>query len=62
MKPLVLVTNDDGIDSRGLWAIAQAVMPLGDVLVVAPHRQWSGCGRAMPSDVSFAVKIGRAHV
>ena len=34
-KPLILVTNDDGIDSKGLWAAVEAVLPLGEVLVVA---------------------------
>ncbi len=56
MKPLVLVTNDDGIRSRGLWAVAEAVLPSCEVLVVAPERQWSGCGRSMPSDVTCAVR------
>ncbi len=56
MNPLILITNDDGIASRGLWAVAEAVLPLGRILVVAPERQWSGCGRSMPTDVTFAVK------
>jgi 5'-nucleotidase len=47
-----MVTNDDGIDSSGLWAVVKAVLPLGEVLVVAPDRQWSGGGRSMPRDVS----------
>lgn len=42
--PLILVTNDDGIDSAGLWAVAEAVLHLGDVLVVAPDRD-NGEGR-----------------
>lgn len=50
--PLILVVNDDGITSPGLWAATKALMPLGDVLVVAPNRQWSGAGRAMPHDVT----------
>ncbi len=51
-KPLILITNDDGITSPGLRAAARAAMPLGDVLVVAPTRQWSGAGRSMPHDVN----------
>jgi 5'-nucleotidase len=47
-KPLILVTNDDGIESEGLWAVVEAVASLGEVLVVAPDRQWSGGGRSMP--------------
>lgn len=47
-RPLILVTNDDGIASPGLCAAVQAAMPLGELLVVAPNRQWSGGGRSMP--------------
>ncbi len=51
-KHLILVTNDDGIASDGLRAAVEALLPLGDVVVVAPDRQWSGAGRAMPRQVS----------
>lgn len=47
-NPLILITNDDGITSPGLQAAARAAMPLGELLVVAPDRQWSGAGRSMP--------------
>ena len=50
--PLILVTNDDGIDSVGLWAAVEALLPLGEVFVVAPDRQWSGGGRSMPPNVT----------
>ena len=47
-KPQILLTNDDGIDSPGLWAAAEALSPLGYVWVVAPREQSSGAGRSMP--------------
>jgi len=47
-NPLILITNDDGFASPGLRAAVQAALPLGEVLVVAPDRQWSGAGRSMP--------------
>lgn len=47
-RPLVLVTNDDGITSPGLAAAVEAVLPLGDVLVAAPARQQTSMGRAFP--------------
>ena len=50
--PLILVTNDDGIGSEGLWATVEALLPLGEVMVVAPDRQWSGGGRSMPPHVT----------
>ena len=51
-RPLILVTNDDGFGSEGLWAAVEAVLPLGEVLVVAPDRQWSVRGRSMPHHVT----------
>jgi 5'-nucleotidase len=47
--PLVLVTSDNGIASEGLWAAAEALLSIGEVLVVAPDRQGSGGRRSMPS-------------
>ncbi len=49
-KPVqILLTNDDGIQSPGLWAAASALSELGYVHVVAPRDQFSGAGRSMPS-------------
>ncbi|HHY42069.1 MAG TPA: 5'/3'-nucleotidase SurE [Thermoanaerobacterales bacterium] len=48
MRPLILVTNDDGILSPGLQAAAEAVCELGDLLIVAPRFQQSGMGRSFP--------------
>ncbi|MBN2084253.1 MAG: 5'/3'-nucleotidase SurE [Anaerolineales bacterium] len=47
-RPAILLTNDDGIESRGLWAAAEALTQVGEVTVVAPSRQWSGAGRSFP--------------
>ncbi len=47
-RPQILLTNDDGIDSRGLWAAAEALSALGFVTVCAPREQYSGAGRSMP--------------
>ncbi len=46
MKPLILITNDDGVESPGLRAAAEAVVDIADVLVVAPDKQQSTMGRA----------------
>ncbi|WP_148882337.1 5'/3'-nucleotidase SurE [Thermococcus aciditolerans] len=45
--PRILITNDDGIYSRGLRAAVEAVKDLGEVYVVAPLFQRSASGRAM---------------
>jgi 5'-nucleotidase len=47
-RPLILFTNDDGIDSPGLWASAGAFADSYDVLIVAPIEQQSGTGRSLP--------------
>lgn len=44
----ILLTNDDGIDSPGLWTAAEALSELGFVNVVAPRDQGSGTGRSLP--------------
>jgi len=43
----ILITNDDGIDSPGLWALAKAMSRLGQTLVVAPDKQQSGVGTSV---------------
>jgi 5'-nucleotidase len=43
-RPRILVTNDDGIDSLGLLALAQALASVGDVVVVAPETNQSAVG------------------
>ena len=43
----ILVTNDDGIDSPGLWALVEAMSRVGETLVVAPDRQQSGVGTSV---------------
>jgi len=47
-KPQILLTNDDGIKSPGLWAAAEALSALGFVTVAAPRDQSSGTGRSLP--------------
>ena len=43
-RPRILVTNDDGIESRGLLVLKQALDPIGDVTVVAPDTNQSAVG------------------
>lgn len=47
-KPQILLTNDDGILSPGLWAAASALEAIGFVHVVAPREQSTGMGRSLP--------------
>lgn len=43
----ILLTNDDGIDSVGLHVLARAMRPHGDVVIVAPDKEYSGAGAAL---------------
>jgi 5'-nucleotidase len=43
-RPRILVTNDDGVESRGLLALKQALEPLGEVYVLAPDTNQSAVG------------------
>lgn len=52
----ILLTNDDGIHSPGLWAAASALSGLGYVTLAAPLYQHTGAGRSMP-----ASSAGRIH-
>ncbi len=46
-KPLILVTNDDGIYAPGLEQLAKALDAIGEVWVYAPDRQQSGVGHSV---------------
>ena len=43
----ILVTNDDGIESKGLHALVEAVADFGEVVVIAPAFEYSGSGAAL---------------
>lgn len=47
MRPLILVTNDDGVHSHGIAALQNAMSEVGDVYVVAPDRERSAVGHAL---------------
>lgn len=46
-KPLILVTNDDGISAPGLRTLIKVMNTIGDVVVVAPDSPQSGMGHAI---------------
>ena len=46
-KPVILVTNDDGINAPGIRALVDAVRGLGKIIVVAPDKPQSGMGHAI---------------
>src|SRR6187551_2124925 len=46
-RPLILVSNDDGITSKGILTLINVMKQLGDVIVVAPDGPQSGMGHAI---------------
>ena len=46
-KPLILVSNDDGITAKGIRVLVSIMKKLGDVVVVAPDSPQSGMGHAI---------------
>jgi 5'-nucleotidase len=61
-RPHILLTNDDGIRSPGLWAAAAALSKLGFVTVTAPRDQSSGMGRSMPKTSDGIIHEQRIQV
>lgn len=43
----ILITNDDGVYAKGLWALVEAVKDVGEVIVVAPDREQSAVGTSV---------------
>jgi len=46
-KPLILVSNDDGVNAKGLRLLVELMQDLGEVVVVAPDSPQSGMGHAI---------------
>lgn len=61
-KPQILLTNDDGIRSHGLWTAAAALSKLGFVHVAAPREQSSGAGRSMPGASTGQIEVRQVNV
>src|SRR3954447_25289056 len=47
---MILVTNDDGVDSPGLSALARALKHVDEVCVIAPNRNWTAAGHTKTLD------------
>jgi 5'-nucleotidase len=62
-KPLIVISNDDGIKSAGLRILYEAVAGLGNVIIAAPDRQRSGASHALTvinPIKAKKIKFGRA--
>jgi 5'-nucleotidase len=52
----ILVSNDDGIDAPGIYALVQELRKIGDVVVVAPDKQQSAVGHAITMNFPLRAK------
>ncbi len=59
-KPIILVSNDDGVNSKGILALARSLRRVGDVYVVAPERERSAVSHSLTLHKPLRVeKLGR---
>ncbi len=58
-KPLILVTNDDGLEAKGLRELAEAVKSFGNIIVVAPADAQSGMSHAIT--VKFPLRVKKVR-
>jgi len=57
----ILVSNDDGVDAPGIFALVRELKKIGDVTVVAPDRQQSSVGHAITMNSPLRVKEFRKN-
>lgn len=60
-KPLILVTNDDGIYSPGISFLAKIAGDYGDLVVVAPDKPQSGMGHAITINSTIRIQKTTYH-
>ncbi len=60
-KPLILVTNDDGISAPGILALVEVMKTLGEVVVVAPDKPQSGMGHAITINNTLFLSKTNTH-
>ncbi len=56
-KPVILVTNDDGINALGLRSLIKVMKTIGKVAVVAPDKVRSGTGHAITIDNPLRLEV-----
>jgi len=54
-KPLILITNDDGVQAKGILSLIEVIKPLGEIVVLAPDGARSGMSSAITSHVPLRV-------
>src|SRR5688572_15788222 len=59
-KPLILITNDDGVSAPGIRALIEVMSTIGEVIIVAPDKPQSAMGHAITiNDTLYLNKISK---
>jgi len=61
VEKIILVTNDDGIESEGLAALAEALQNTGEVFIIAPDRERSATSHSFSAFSPISVKHINSH-
>ena len=59
-KPLILISNDDGITAPGIIALIDVMKELGEVIVVAPDKPQSAMGHAIT--INQPIRLTEVHM
>lgn len=59
-RPVILITNDDGVTAPGIMNLVEAVKDLGKIIVVAPDKPQSGMGHAIT--IGQPLRLHKVHV
>lgn len=59
-RPVILITNDDGVNAPGIHALVESVRGLGKIIVVAPDKPQSGMGHAIT--IGHPLRLQRVHL
>ena len=57
MKPLILLSNDDGVGAKGLGELIRMLRPVGNLFVVAPDGARSGASSQLTSEVPISAHL-----
>lgn len=61
IRPLILVTNDDGITAPGIRVLVEVMQELGEVVVIAPDKPQSGMGHAITINHTIRLRKEKFH-
>ena len=60
MKPTILISNDDGIEAEGIFALASEIRKFANIIVVAPYTQQSAVGHSVT--MSNPIRVRRVYL